>query len=859
MQLPRIKQYTTTGQQAIVALATVYLLSGFCSLVYQVVWIHRFTRVFGSTVQATAAVVAVFFTGLSLGSYLFGRISRRSDHPLRLYAILELIIAVYALLFPLLIGGAESIYTRLLTGEAPGEPVVQAARLCLAAVVLLPPTLLMGGTLPLLVSHLVTDVRSSGRHAGLLYGVNAAGAAAGSLAGGFLLIRMLGAQRTNLLAALLNLALGAVALWLARRHTPAAPTAEAPQQTPDPLTEDKGRRTVLLAFVVSGFTAMAYEVIWLRHLAFVFQDTIELYTGVVSFFIAGLALGSLAGRHWLPRLHRPGTTYGWLLTAGTILNLGVVLAVGLLYQPLARVAAGNALAVMTGLAVLILPPTLLMGAAFPLVGRLVTGSAREAGARIGTALALNTGAGIAGTLAAGFLLFPLLGLQGTLYLLMGLGMASAALVLGGNIEGPGRRWALVPLLLGLLYPSWMALNPGQKLPQALMLQNLPEGARLLEVSEGPGGTSWAVRQAGGTLDLMDNNVVIARGGSSALVKGFVPLLLAEVIPGRVLGLAFGGGLSTYAPRLQSQVQRLDLVDISPQNIRLALDLFPENQGLREDPRAHLMVADAYAYLKYNVDSYDLIFAEPTPPMYSFRNAALYTREFYGLAAEHLSLNGLFAQILPTGNLSPPETRGVMRTFAAAFPTCILWWNNTDLIMLGSRQALVLNAPTIQARLARPEMVSALRRASPTVDLTLVGEFLAGFLLDDESFRAAAGEGVVYTDDRSDLQYATGRRVSAENLDRIFQHLSPWSRMRDRVEGFAATGLDERILEQRRLRLKLFAYRRYPQRYTDLSLAYIMEHSDAPRQDLTILRKYAQQRGLVQRLAEIDRLLAGQAP
>jgi len=272
-----------------------------------------------------------------------------------------------------------------------------------------------------------------------------------------------------------------------------------------------------------------------------------------------------------------------------------------------------------------------------------------------------------------------------------------------------------------------------------------------------------------------------------------------------------------------------------------------------------VVADAYAYLKYNVDSYDLIFAEPTPPMYSFRNAALYTREFYGLAVEHLSPDGLFAQILPTGNLSPMETRGIMRTFAAAFPSCLLWWNNTDLILLGGRQTLVLNASTIQARLNRPEMAAALRRASPTVDLTLVGEFLAGFLLDDESFRAAAGEGVVYSDDRSDLQYATGRRISADNLDTIFQHLSPWSRLRGQIKGFDATGLDERILEQRRLRLKLFAYRRYPQRYTDFSLAYIMEPSDAPRRDLTILRKYVQQRGLIQRLAEIDRLLEQRAP
>jgi SAM-dependent methyltransferase len=358
---------------------------------------------------------------------------------------------------------------------------------------------------------------------------------------------------------------------------------------------------------------------------------------------------------------------------------------------------------------------------------------------------------------------------------------------------------------------------------------------------------------------MDNNVVIARGGSYALLQGFVPLLLAEHLPADVLGLAFGGGLSTYAARRQPEVRRLDLVDISPQNIRLALDLFPENQGLREDPRAHLIVADAYAYLKYQDTGYDLIFAEPTPPMYSFRNAALFTLEFYRLALGRLHPQGMFVQILPTGNLSPDETRGVMRTFAAAFPACVLWWNNTDLIMLGSRTPLVLDARSVQARLARPQVATALRLASPAVDLTLPGEFLAGFLLDDTSFRAAAGQGVLFTDDRSDLQYSTGRQVSAENLDLIFSHLSPWTRLRGQVQGFTETGLNETLLEQRRQRLKLLAYRRYPRRYADFSLEYIRQHSDQPRRDLTILSSYLRQRGLADRAAEIDRLLERPRP
>ncbi len=855
---------------ALTLLAGAYLLSGLCSLAYQAVWIHRFSRLFGSTVLAASAVVAVFFGGLALGSRLLGHVSPRLGRPVRAYGLLEIGIALWAAAFPLLASGAEAIYSALWSRAAGSPAALTLLRVLLAAAVLLPPTVLRGGTLPVLLRPFVPRLDAAGRGAGHLYGVNALGAAAGSLLAGLVLIRHLGALGANLAVAALNLVIGLAALAVARRLEggAAAKAAERTPASPDAITSARGApggtpagpgdramipgaSLVLACFTVSGFVSMAFEIIWLRHLTFFFQDTIELYTGIIAIFILGLAGGSLLAARAASRTSRPAALLGALL-AGIALTALVSLHAPVPHRAALFAWGGRGpLHLLAALAGLLLVPTLLMGATFPVVSRLVTPSARQVGDHVGRAYALNTAGGIAGLLAAGFLLFDYLGMQHTLYLLAGCSAAAAVALLAPRQRVAG---ALV-MALALAYPLLVETGTLGRLPHRLLVQTEP-GSELLAVREGATGTTWATRSAAGGIRVMQNNVVIARQeGGFAVLQGFVPMLIAPEIPRRVLGLAFGAGLSSYAPRLFPEVREMEFVDISPENVEVALRLLPENRGLAGDPRARIVIDDATSLVRRAPGAYDLVYAEPTPPMFSFRNAVLYTREFYAGVRDRLAPGGLFAQVLPAAQLSPDETAGVMSTFASVFPHCLLWWNHTDMIMIGAHGPFAIDLRQVQARLARPAVRQALEQHAAAASIRQLDHFLAGLLLWDDAFRAVAAGGDIYTEDRLGLQYASGRHLGPANLDRIQQNLTPWDALIPHLAGRAGAGLDPGELTARRQRYVTLSYTPYPARYGEVALDYIQEHSTSPRQDLTDLHAYLTRHGLHAQAARVAAMLA----
>ena len=840
-------------------LLLIYFLSGVCSLIYETVWIAHFSLLFGSTVQAMSLVVGLFFAGLALGSRWLGRVATRARHPVRLYALLEIAIGLYALLFPVLVRLGEALYAPLAAGWAGELTRLTVARAVLAGLILLPPTVLMGGTLPVLLRSLLPDEALTRRRAGLLYGSNALGAALGSALAGLLLLRVLGITHTNTTAALLNLALGLAALGIGRRasaHASAAPPARRPAAgrtggdfSPAAIS------LVLAAFAVSGFVSMSFEIVWLRHLTFFFRDTVHLYTGIITSFVLGIGAGSLAAGLWNRPLRRPVQALGWILAGIGGSCLAATFLPIFAYRTL--IALGERGAVQTQLLLLLVlaVPTFLMGTTFPLVSRIVTRDRRRVGESVGTAYALNTLGSILGTLGGGFVLFPLLGMQNTLYLLFGLNMlASTALLLSGGARRPAPA-ALVPAALALAFPVIMVLGVSDRLPDLLIRASLDPGAHLLEVREGATGTASVVRSAGGELKLMDNTVVIGRQKSGfPVVQGIIPLLVAPEVPRRTLGLAFGAGLSSYGARLFPEVERLDLVDISRENVDLALAHFPENQDLPGDMRARFTIDDAYNVLKYRDDVYDLIFVEPTPPMHSFRNAALYSREFYALARHRLSPGGLFAQILPLPNLSPAETGSVMRTFASVFPSCLLWWNHTDPVMIGSAAPLHLDPERIESRLQRPAVQDALRTHS-RFGFSRLEDLLAGLLLDDAGFRGAAGNGEVYTDDRLGLKFSTGRELSPANIDAIAVNLITTERFAALLDGTGGeTRLAARELARKRARFMAITYSPYPERFLAEFAAYMRTHPRSRPADLRILRSYLADKGFGRQAGNVDELL-----
>lgn len=850
-------------------LSAAYFLSGFCALVYQAAWIRMFSRVFGSTVFAMSVVLAVFFGGLALGSHYFGRVSVRARNPVRLYGGLEAAVGLYVLAFPWILGAAERFYSAVYPAVYQEFGVVLAIRAVVSLAVLIVPTVLMGGTLPVLSRHFVRGLAQAGPRAGLVYGLNAVGAAIGSLLTGFVLIRALGVSGAHALAGAVNLALGVAALLISAKTSPAGTFTEevaTGHETPGTGASQAGTsahtpRTIALVigcFALSGFVSMAYELVWLRYLVLYFRDTIYLYTAIITAFVLGIGAGSLAISGHASAMKRPVRVFA-LLQAG--IGLFTIIAVYLpvpFYQKVWDLGETSSLWVLALVFALLLPPTLLMGATFPVVTRVITIDVRTVGRRIGTAYALNMIGSILGSLAGGFILFNTLGLQWTLCLLFGANMVMAALLLSSEQGASGaNRWAwTAPVVLAVAF-SLVSSLPEKGLPKLVLERKLPPNTRILAIREGISGTTWAVKESDSSTTLWEGSVRISGTTDKVfLVQGFIPMLLTPDVPERVLGLAFGGGLSYYAARLFPEVERMDFVDMSRANIEVSLDYFPENSGLKTDPRANFIIDDAYNYTKHIDKTYDLILMEPTPPMFSFRTAALYTREFYAQAKERLSEDGVFAQVLPLEHMSFEESMGVMKTFSTVFDHALLWWNHWDCVMMGKATPFRIDVQEVAERLSRPYVRRPLRDFSRVSGYENLGNLLSGLLLTTGDFREAAAPGTLYTDDHPGLEFSTGRNITLENLRRIHDHLTPF---KEAVRVFANFGpYRAHIPELDSLRENFLTlhYKEHPREYYSRYMSYIRKHSRNKAADLEYLLRYLIDHGMTEEAREVRSILRG---
>jgi spermidine synthase len=332
------------------------------------------------------------------------------------------------------------------------------------------------------------------------------------------------------------------------------------------------------------------------------------------------------------------------------------------------------------------------------------------------------------------------------------------------------------------------------------------------------------------------------------------MLIAPQLPRDVLGLAFGAGLSYRAARLFPEVQHLDFVDISRDNMLVALRQFPENAGLKDDPRALFIVDDAYSYVKYNRNKYGLILMEPTPPRFCYQTASLYTKEFYELARQRLTAGGLFTQVLSLRDFSPGETASVMKTFATVFPHRLLWRNGWDCLMIGSSDEFHLDLPTISERLNRPEVQKTLR-ASATIDkYYILDNLISGLLLAEDDFRRAAAGGTIYTDDNCGLKFASGRNITTENIRAIHEHLTTWLNIGRLFDRFPDFEKKQPVLAMKRQYFMAMMYQHVPREFDEVVRTYIKDYSQTKDEDLNGLRVYLLERGMDKKAEEVEDII-----
>jgi spermidine synthase len=773
MQSPRVRR---------AAIAACLVFSGLTALVYQILWVRLLGFTFGTTTEAVSTVLAVFFGGLALGNLLAARGLARVTRPLRVYAWLELGIGLWALASLPALRALDGVHALLGVGQGPLAQTL--LRFAASAVVLLPPTVAMGATLPVVARGLVTDDATLGRWSALLYAANTLGAVLGAYLCGFWLLPGLGLSRSVLAAGLVNLAVAVAVL-----ATAGGLRVPVPGPPPPAGAAARPQAFFLLFFGVSGFVAIGYEVVWSKVFGIVMEGTLYGFAAVLSAFLLGIAAGSALVAGVVDRIRDLPRAFGWLHAA-----IAVSVVVGMRAVPdlpfwLGRLAGSGEGDAVHRLYLLVLPlvlvPTALFGAAFPVLIRICARGAAGAGEGIGVATAVNTAGSILASLAVGFWWIPSLGMDRSLLLLLALDGAVALAALVGFQRATGWRWAASVLGAAAVIGAALLSFDGVQVDRAIAGQAL-HAATLAEYrgqldrelasqryrAEGRAAVVTVYVQP--TQRLLRTNGLPEAGyaisppyyPAESMWLGILPFLAAGGEPERALLVGLGGG-NTLDSLLATPLAQIDVVELEREVVD-ALPVFAQGRpSPLDDPRVRVVVNDGRNELRVAAldgrARYDVIASQPSHP-WRIGAANLFTEEYFELAHAVLSEGGRFALWVNGFRLDRESLLAIAASFDRVFPGALLFDVSHDrarraFLFLGGRAPLVLDPEAIARRLREPRLAELLARFG----LGSLPAVLAGFEGPVAAF-AALAPGARNTDDDAFVETRVPRRRDWSYVD-----------------------------------------------------------------------------------------------
>lgn len=777
------------------AVAMLLFGSGFCALIYQTTWFREFRLIFGVSTAASAAVLAIFMGGLGLGGALLGRRADRSTKPLGLYAGLELGIAISAAATPLLLILVRAVYLGLGGSSTFGTLLASGLRLLLASLVLILPTVLMGGTLPAAARAVETGEDVSRRRLAVLYGFNTLGAVTGAVFSTFFMLEVFGNRFTLWMAALLNLFIAIVAWQWSERSASAASAEPEPQPEPEAIGSELAPHSrlrvtyVFTAAAAVGFAFFLMEIVWYRMLAPLLGGSTYTFGMILAIALTGIGLGGLL---YSVFQSRRAATFLWFsgTCAAEALALAIPYALGdrlailaILLRPIGEVGFHGFVGgwwVIT--AIVILPAAIVAGFQFPLLIGLLGRGDQQVGYHAGMAYAWNTAGAIVGALVGGFGILPFLTALGTwkLVVVFLAALSLAALAIGMK-EQRARVWAGVPVsLAAAAVACLLALGP------TAVWRHSPIGAgRADRVSEAGGFEPWMRakrRSIVWQIDGVESTVALsADTGYAFLVAGKSDgharadagtQVMAGLVGTAAIGdpkRAFVVGLGTgstagWLARVPS-MERVDVAELEPGIVHVAEVSTPVNADVLRNPKVRIHFGDAREMLLTGSDRYDLIFSEPSNP-YRAGVASLFTREFYSVVADRLEQDGVFVQWLQAYEIESSTIRSVYATLLSVFPNVQTWQSqNADLLLLASPQPIVWD----RERLRRVVETQPYRTAMHVAWRMESAEgFLSRFIATSElAHRLAAVPGTaVNTDDRNRIEFEAARAVGRRSGIRV---------------------------------------------------------------------------------------------
>jgi spermidine synthase len=769
-----------------------FVFSGATSLTLETAWVRGLRLILGNTSACVAAVLSAFMAGLALGGWLGGCLADR-PRPLRTYGLLEGISGAYCLALPPILQFTPALYRAFHVHLEQAPWMLNVTRFLLCALLLAVPAVFMGATLPVLSRFAAYDTRLVGRPVGHLYAANSIGAAAGAFLCGFVLLPWFGVNWTMRLACAVNLAICCLTILLDRSSRQDLAFANhLDEHGPDRVDKweftkrDVPPTPLLLAmYGLSGAAALACEVAWTRVLTLIIGSSAYAFSLMLSVFILGLAVGSAAVSRWVDRWRNllawfGGIQYAIALTvlAGVILFGGFpIIMVGLVRQWSDSFWQLQAVEFVL-LAGVILAPTLFMGAAFPVISRVLADTELHAGAAAGKAYAANTVGAIFGSVLTTFVMIPRIGSQYALvccacaYAIIGLvclgGHLRVRLYRAAAVMGGIAAWGAVALLAGR---SWdpAIMSSGAYLyaagfprdrTSAADIRSVMMQAKVLYHREDAGATVTVREDSTGERLLAVNGKSDAslRGDlSTQLLLAHAPLLLhPEPREALVIGLASGitlGAASRYP------LERIDCVEISPAVVEASSFFEEGNYQVLKDPRVRLIVGDGRNHLALTDRVYDVIISEPSNPWMA-GVADLFTLEFFESCRQHLRPGGLACIWLQAYELDDPIFRTVVRTLTQALPHVVMVEAIPfgDYLLIGSSTPIRLSADALASKCADPRIAGDLERIGIRSPL----DFLA-HLISMNLPETYAGSGPAHTDDNALLEYAAPRTLYRTDL------------------------------------------------------------------------------------------------
>jgi|GEM_PF-449545 len=757
---------------AVVLVHLLFFLSGATALIYEVVWMRLLSFVFGNTTYAVSVVLAVFLGGLAVGAYLFGRLADRRGDLLRLYGMLEAGAALIALALPyLLLELLSSVYTWIYQWAGESILALTVARLLLSGVLLAGPAVLLGGTLPVLVRFLVR--RDAGMEAGIgrLYGLNTLGAVAGSFAAGFALMPALGLRLSNASGAALGLLVAITAVIahraLGRRAAVDIEWRPAPTRQSAPPEEQRVKSWLLVAFALSGFAALAYEVMWTRLLAYYFEAFVYAFSAMLCVYLLGLALGSLLYSLVLSRFSKQIKLFVVLEVLIGLTAAATIPGFLMLADRLKEVSIFEFRSLISWMfvsaAIIMILPTILIGAVFPLVGAIWARTTGRIGLGIGEVYLVNTIGTVAGSLAAGFAVVPALGTRVGLVTIAGVnifaGLLVWAVVSRARWQGALRLVVAVgiPLLvIGVLNKAVTAEDFARIYQHGLPI-------KIEWVTEGMDGTVTIERGTGqgdavfgmGTDRRLSINGVNVAGTrfdfhTTQKLQAHLGLLIHQGAK-RVLQIGFGSGGTAYSASLHP-LERIDCVEISRTVLSAAPKFEETNHGVLNDPRVHVYIEDARSFVRHTPHQYDVILSDSTHPNLA-GEGLLYSVDYLRDCAKRLKPGGIFSTWLPVYALSLENAQVIIRSIRAAFPYVYIWHTsigrNEWCIVHGMVEPLDIDCERFAEEMALPGVEEDLAE----IGMVRPEDILGLLLYDHKAVDRWVGEGdPLNTDDNGYLEF-----------------------------------------------------------------------------------------------------------